>query len=90
MPSSRLITDTMAAGWEDSLATWITSTTTLLIDSPLANDAPARLAQAHFLRGWALALVNRREEALADIERAVALAPADRFYAQSLATLKRL
>jgi hypothetical protein len=87
-PSSPLISDTVAAGWDASLTYWVTSTTTLLIDSPLAADDAARLARARFLRGWSLALVGNRDGAIADIERAVALAPDDRFFADSLATLK--
>jgi hypothetical protein len=79
-----LVKGGVAEGWEPELAHEITTTTELALQ--LQPD----LAAAHFLRGWALHLANPGSpDALAEIERAAALDPNDKLFAESVAYLRR-
>lgn len=79
-----LINETPAMGWEPELSQWIIDSTT-----PALQLQPD-LAAAYFLRGWAKHLTNPDDpEALADIEQAAKLDPAEPLFAQSLAYLKQ-
>ena len=79
IPDTPLIVGTVAEGWEEALAEWITGAA----ESALAYDP--ELAAAHFLMGWA-AYVQTQDEAAAlpHIQRAAELAPDDEFYAKSV------
>jgi tetratricopeptide (TPR) repeat protein len=78
-PDSPLITGTVAEGWEEALADWITNT----VDPALAYNPD--LAAAYFLRGWATYVRTGDEAAaLPDVQRAAELAPDDEFYAKSV------
>lgn len=79
-----LVNETPAMGWEPELSQWI-------IDSAApALQLQPDLAAAYFLRGWARHLTNPNDpEALADIEQAATLEPAEPLFVQSLAYLKQ-
>lgn len=82
-PTGPLISGTVADGWIDQLAQWVTDATTA------ALEARPDLAAAYFLRGWAAALRNPDDpQALNDIQRAAELDPAEALYAQSVVYLK--
>ncbi len=73
-----------AQGWEKSITTWVTKTTTLAI------GVQPNLSEAYFLRGWAVNLTAPGSAAaLADVEKAAQLAPYETLYTQSLAYLKK-
>lgn len=79
-----LVNETPAMGWEPELSQWIIDSAT-----PALQLQPD-LAAAYFLRGWARHLTNPNDpEALADIEQAATLEPAEPLFVQSLAYLKQ-
>ncbi len=81
---SPLLTMQIAQGWEKSVANWITKTTTLAV------GASPNLAAAYFLRGWANAIASPGSAAaVADVEKALTLAPAEPLYAASAAYLRK-
>lgn len=75
---SALVSGTVAEGWEDTLAAWITATV-----EPALEVRP-RLAEAHFLRGWARWLVGEAGYEQ-DLARAARFAPADPLFATAVA-----
>jgi len=79
---SPLVTVDIAQGGEKSISQWISTTTTLAI------GVKPDLAAAYFLRGWAVNLTQPgNPAAIADIERALALAPNELLFVQSAAYL---
>ena len=81
---SPVFKDTPAEGYADSLAGYITHTTTL------ALQAEPDLAGAYFLRGWASYLADPTDPAaIADVQKAADLDPAEALFTQSAAYLKR-
>jgi hypothetical protein len=82
-PDSPLLVGTVAEGWEEALAEWITTT----VEPALAYNPD--LAAAHFLRGWATYVQTQDEAAaLPDVQRAAELAPDDEFYTKSVEFLE--
>lgn len=79
--TSPLISGTVAAGWEESLASWLDISTTS------ALGVMPDLAPAHFLAGWAAFLVGDQEEAVRSVARAAQLDPDDKLYGNSLVFL---
>ncbi|MFZ5916678.1 MAG: hypothetical protein ACOYZ7_07085 [Chloroflexota bacterium] len=76
-PDSPLIVGTVADGWLEALNDWIARSTTQAL--ALEPD----LAAAYFLRGWAAYLLDPYDaQALADVEKAVELAPGDPLFSQ--------
>ena len=74
---SPLIVGTVADGWQDTLNDWIARVTTQAL--ALKPD----LAAAYFLRGWAAYLVDPgNAQTMADVQRAVELAPDDPLFSQ--------
>jgi hypothetical protein len=83
-PTSPLIVDTVAAGWEPTLHDWIIQA------ADAALDVQPDLATAYFLRAWALYLVNPDDpQILANLERAIGFDPAEPLYTESLFYLSR-
>lgn len=76
---SPLIDGTPAEGWEVALSDWISWTTRL------ALEVEPDLAPAHFLRGWAIHLIEPDNPEVAFlVERASELDPDDVLFAESL------
>ena len=78
---SSLIVETVASGWEETLANWLETYTTS------ALEVKPDLAEAYFLRAWANFLVGRAGEAAVDATAASTLAPADPLFAEAAALL---
>jgi hypothetical protein len=83
-PKSILVSAPPAQGWEKSITQWVTQTTTL------ALTTQPNLAAAYYLRGWAINLSQPGSAAaVADLEKAVQLAPNETLFAQGLSYLKK-
>lgn len=83
-PTSPLIVETVAQGWEEALNDWIIEAT------DAALGAKSDLAAAYFLRAWAAYLVNPDDpQIVADIEKAVQLDPAESLFVDSLTYLRQ-
>jgi hypothetical protein len=77
--NSPLISGTVAEGWDEQMAGYITRTVEPLLDDPI--NAPF----AYFLHGWATYLQTKDlAAALPDVQKAAALAPDDKFFAKSV------
>jgi hypothetical protein len=81
-PASPLVAGTVAEGWEESLAGWAERS------ASAALAVMPELAPAHFVQGWAAWLVGNRAGALAAMEQAAALDPAEPLYAAALPLLR--
>jgi len=78
-----LIVGTPAEGWESALADWITQTTHSAI------QVQPDLAAAYFLRGYGEWLADQKNPAaLVDLEKAAALDPKEKLFADSVKFLK--
>ncbi len=78
-----LIAGTQAESWESTLADWITQTTNSAI------QVEPDLAAAYFLRGYGEWLADQQNPAaLADVEKAAALDPNEKLFADSVKFLK--
>jgi hypothetical protein len=83
-PKSVMLSIQIAQGWEKSITSWITETTTLAI------AAKSDLAAAYFLRGWGINLTQPGSPAaIADLEKAVQLAPNETLFNQSASFVKK-
>jgi hypothetical protein len=79
IPDSPLVIGTVAEGWEEALADWISGA----VEPALALKP--ELAAAHFLRGWATYLKTRDEAAaLPEVQAAATLAPDDVLFTKSV------
>ena len=79
IPETALITGTVAEGWQTELADRLTSNATA------ALAVQPELAAAYFIRGWG-EYVRASDEtaAVADVQKAAELAPADELYRKSV------
>lgn len=83
-PKSILVSAPPAQGWEKSITQWVTQTTTL------ALTTQPNLAAAYYLRGWAVNLTQPGSPAaVADLQKAVQLAPTEILFSQGLAYLQK-
>ena len=74
-----LLVGTVAEGWEDTFAQWVTSTTVSVV------AGQPEMASAHFLYAWGLYLADPTEErVLRALEMAVSLDPDEPLYQDSL------
>jgi hypothetical protein len=81
--SSPLIVNTMAAGWEETLHDW------LIMSTDAAISVKPDLAEAYFLRAWALYLVDPTDpEILSNVRQAAELAPNEPLYSESVSYLE--
>lgn len=79
IPETELIIGTPAEGWESTLADWIDQSVTPAL--ALKPD----LAAAYFLRGWAAYIrAHDPAAAVADVQKAAALAPDEELFRKSL------
>jgi len=82
-PSSPLIVNTVAEGWESALRDWMYRAT----DKALMVNYP--LAPAYFLRGWAAYTLDPKDpQVIRELETAALLDPEEPFYQECLDFLK--
>ena len=81
-PDTPLVKGTVAEGWEQELSDRVVGLTTA------ALQVEPNLAPAYFLRGWAKRLIAPNNgDAIADIQKAAQLDPAETLYSESLTYL---
>ncbi|MCB8946032.1 MAG: hypothetical protein H6658_19985 [Ardenticatenaceae bacterium] len=83
LQNNPLLVGTVAEGWEDTFAEWVTSTTVSVV------EGQPDMASAHFLYGWGLYLLDATDSrVMGELETAVSLDPTEPLYQDSLAYLR--